>query len=285
MGKGTQASHYRGYVVTTPIFDTPMRLLVLESTALREKAIKSFSKHKLALEPLIKALEKKTFACYEDADNEYFRLTQRKEMRLFTSMATIIETVYEKWPPGRRSKATKPTRTSAFTVEVSTDVNPAAYDEYLQNESSFVLISNILDAEPANLLKIYKGQHKAETSFRHFKSPSLASVIYLKNPNRIKALTMLLSFALLIRAVIQYRMRDGLQKHFVTNHDDVIRAGWAGRKLEAPTFQLLYEHSINCKYERIKLDEYIFDWPSNETKLLVIPLLALLGYTLVSLLE
>ena len=285
LGTGKQASHYRGYAITEPIFGTPMRLLVLESSALREKAELSLEKHKAALAPLIRALEKKTFACYEDADKEYLRFTKQKEMRLFTSMATITETIHEKWPPGRRSAATKPTVYSVFTLGISTDINPEAYAEYLQNESSFVLISNVLDADPAHLLKIYKGQHVVETSFRHLKSPSLASVIYLKNPKRIEALTMLLSFSLLIRAIIQYRMRDGLQKHQELNPNDDIRAGWAGRKLENPTFHLLYEHAINCKYERVARDEYIFDWPNVETKWLVLPLLELMGYTLVSIFE
>jgi len=285
VGTGKKASHYRGYAITESVLGTPMRLLVLESSSLREKAAKSFEKHKEALRPLIKALEKKTFACYEDADKEYFRLTQKKEMRLFTSMATITETLNEKWPPGRRATTTKPKITSKFTVKISTDVNPEAYIKYLQNESSFVLISNVLDKDPLQLLKIYKGQHVVETSFRHLKGPSLASVIYLKNPKRIEALTMLLSFSLLVRAIVQHRMRDGLQKHLENNPNDIIRAGWARKRLEAPTFHLFYEHSINCRYERIKADEYTFDWPNVKTKEVVAPLLMLMGLSISSVLD
>ena len=285
LGSGKNASHYRGYALTESIYGTPMRLLVLESSALREKALNAFEKQEKKIAPLIKALEKKTFACYEDANDEYFRFTQQKEMRLFTSMASITETVHEKWPPGRRTPMTQPKITSKFTVEITTDINPIAYTQYLQNESSFVLISNVLDKEPAELLKIYKGQHVVETSFRHLKSPQLASVIYLKNPIRIKALTMLLHFSLLIRAIVQYRMREGLQKHLEANPKDIIRAGWGGKKLVAPTFQLLYEHSINCKYERINNDDYTFDWPSAETKALVTPLLKLMGLSISSILS
>lgn len=284
MGTGKKASHYRGCIITESIFGTPMRLLVLESSSLREKAVNSFEKHKDALTPLIKALEKKTFACYEDADNEYFRFTQQKEMRLFTSIASITETVHEKWPPGRRTSATKPKITSKFIVEISIDINPEAYTQYIQNESSFVLISNVLDKDPAELLKIYKGQHVVETSFRHLKSPQLASVIYLKNPKRIEALTMLLNLSLIIRAIVQYRMRDGLQKHLEANPKDIIRAGWGRKKLEAPTFLLFYEHSINCRYERISKEDYTFDWPNAETKALVVPLLTLMGLSICSIL-
>jgi len=282
---GKDASRYRGCTIIETIFGTPMRLLVLESTALREKAEKSVKKQQDALKPLIKALEKKTFTDYDDAEDAYFQFTQRKEMRLFASSVFITETLRKKWPPGRRSADAKPTVTSIFNVEISVHINPYAHTQYLQNESSFVLISNLLDASAMDLLKVYKGQHVVETSFRYFKSPCLASVIYLKNPKRVEALAMLLSFSLLIRAIIQYRMRNGLQKHMETNPKSAIRAGWSGRKLEHPTFHLLYEHAFNCKYERIAQGEYVFDWPNAVTKTLVLPLLQLMRYSIASILE
>lgn len=81
-------------------------------------------------------------------------------------------------------------------------------DKYLQKASCIVLISNVGEEEQGDteLVRIYKGQQVVENSFRELKSPSMASVIYLKNPDRIRALSMLLSLSLLIRAVIQYRI-------------------------------------------------------------------------------
>jgi hypothetical protein len=154
------------------------------------------------------------------------------------------------------------------------------------NESCIVLISNITDETVTDrtLLETYKGQHVVENSFRQLKGPNMASVIYLKNPKRIQALTMLFSFSLLIRALIQYRLRDGLKKHEAENPDVPIRAGWNGRPLKNPTFKLLYEQSINCYYERDGHNEYSFIWPHMEAQRIVESLLDLMGLSVSTLL-
>ena len=131
---------------------------------------------------------------------------------------------------------------------ISQKEKEAEYD--LRKNSRIVLISNVGEEVAGNrkLPQTYKGQQVVENSFRELKSPSMASVIYLKNPERIQALSMLLSFALLVRAIIQYRMREGLKKFKEKHPGEVLRAGWGGRNLERPTYKLLYEHSANCYF-------------------------------------
>jgi len=288
ISKGKKASSYRGVSFIEPVFGSSMRLLVLESSTLIAKAEQSLEKAKANLEPLIKTLEKKVFACHADAEKEYNRFAKLKELRLFNCKVEILHSTKEKWPPGRRSVSTKPTITEIYQVKVmDIEFNEERRAQHMQNESTFVLISNLTEhcTTDEELLKIYKGQHIVETSFRQLKSPSLASVIYLKNPTRIQALTMLLNFSLLIRAIVQYRMRSGLKTHFEENPTATISAGWAGRPLVNPTFKLFYEHSINCKYEHVQRDEYRFMWPSVEIKELVLPLLELMGLSPASILQ
>ena len=119
-------------------------------------------------------------------------------------------------------------------------------DEYLKKASCIVLISNVREEEQEDieLVQIYKGQQVVENSFRELKSSSMASVIYLKNSERIKALSMLLSLSHLIRSIIQYQMREGLKEFNNENPGVKLRAGWGGRTLENPTYRLLYEHSV-----------------------------------------
>ena len=117
------------------------------------------------------------------------------------------------------------------------------------------------------------------------KGPQLAPVIYLKSPARIKVLHMLLTFSLLLRALIQYRLREGLKGFEEEHPEEAIPAGWGGRPLKAPTFKLLYEHSVNCCFERESLGRYSFAWPSAETRARVEPLLKLMGLSLASILR
>ena len=283
------ASTYRAKSFTENIFGSPTRLIVLESTSLITKAETSLAKAKENVKPLVATLEKKEFICPADAEKEYARFSALKELNLFCHEAKILEITNEKWPRGRRSKETKPTITKSYRVRITyLEFDDERRKEYFQSESTLVLISNVLAEAKTDkqLLEIYKGQHVVENSFRHLKHPSVASVIYLKNPKRVEALTMLLHFSLLVRAIIQFRMREGLKSHNEEHPDVPINAGWNRRALKNPTFKLFYEQSINCYYERkTGYDEYRFNWPNVETKEVVAQLLALMGLTILTILQ
>ena len=91
---------------------------------------------------------------------------------------------------------------------------------------------------------------------------------------------MLLTFSLLVRALIQHRMRESLDAFREANPEAEIRAGWGGRELRNPTFKLLYEHTFTCFYECESTGSYSFAWPNYETRQKVEPLLGLLGFSL-----
>jgi hypothetical protein len=149
-----------------------------------------------------------------------------------------------------------------------------------------VIISNVFDElSGKDLLATYKGQQIVENSFRQLKQPQLASVIYLKNPKRIKALSMILSFSLLIRAIIQYRIRDGLRVFKQEHPNGKLYVGWNGRELTSPTYKLLYEHAFDCYFEREDADLYSFAWPFVESKERVGTLLWLMGLDVLDLIE
>jgi len=206
---------------------------------------------------------------------------------LFDCNVIIQKESQEKWPRGRRRADTKPKVIETYRLHVDKIVkSEAAYTEFLHRESCLVLISNVItDLSDEDLVKTYKGQQVVENSFRMLKSPQLASVIYLKNPKRIEALSMILTFSLLLRALIQYRLREGLKAFKEEHPGEKIYAGWGGRPLEAPTFKLIYEHSINCYFERESWQRYSFAWPSVETKNRVQPLLMLMDLSLEQLLK
>ncbi|MCL1809459.1 MAG: IS1634 family transposase [Clostridiales bacterium] len=287
LGSGKKASSYRSQSFSGPVCGGPVRLLVLESSALMAKAELSLEKEAAKLGPIVKALEKKTFACREDAEKEYGRFEKLKELKLFSCTAKIQEETLKKWPRGRRNAATRPTVAQTYRVKAEkVGRDEEACLRHVRNESCFVIISNITDKTTTDreLLETYKGQYAVENSFRQLKGPSLASVIYLKNPKRIQALTMILSFSLLLRALIQHRLRAGLAKRQKDCPGEPVYAGWNGRELKNPTFKLLYEQAANCFYEREKLGEYSFIWPHAEAQYIVGSLLLLMGETVGSIL-
>jgi len=285
LSEGEKSAKYEGISYIETVCSHPMRLLVVKSSNLIEKAEKNIEKQEEKLMPLIRKLEKKTFACHEDALVECTNFFN--ERKLFNATTKIECTIEEKYPRGRRKKGTTPVIKEKYKIIVEKlERNQEACRIFTQNESSFVIISNVLDnMSDRDLLATYKGQQIVENSFRLLKHPQLASVIYLKKPVRIKALTMILSIALLIRAIIQYKLREGLKKFKVEHPEGKLMVGWNGRELKAPTYRLLYEHSIECYFERESMGKYSFSWPYCESEERVGTLLWLMGLNVLDLIE
>lgn len=286
--EGKKAASYRGQCFQEEVCGATMRLLVLESSALKEKASAALEKCRAVLDPEIKKLEKKGFLCQADAEEEERRFKSLPCTKLFECQCAIEKERKERWPRGRRKAGAVPQIEESYRLKVrEVSVKEKEGEEYLQKNSCIVLISNVGEEEAGDqdLLRIYKGQQVVENSFRELKSPCMASVIYLKNPKRIQALSMLLSLALLVRAIIQYRMREGLKKFEEENPGVKLRAGWGGRPLENPTYKLLYEHSVNCYFEKEALGVYSYAWSSIETRERVESLLNLMGIKLEELIE
>lgn len=286
MGKfhsGEKAATYRGYCFEEEVCGAPMRLLALESSILKEKAMTSLERIRMELEPEIRKVEKKIFLCQADAEEEIRRFEKLSCTGLFHCKFRVEKEVREKWPRGRRKAGTVPRIEERYHLKSEEIlVKEKERDEYLQKASCIVLISNVWKEEQGNieLVRIYKGQQVVENSFRELKSPSMASVIYLKNPERVKALSMLLSLSLLIRAIIHYRMREGLKEFNNENPGVKLRAGWGGRTLEKPTYRLLYEQRVNCYFEKEGAGVYSYAWSSVETRERVETLLNLMKITL-----
>ena len=63
------------------------------------------------------------------------------------------------------------------------------------------------------LIAAYKDQQKVERGFRFLKDPMfMASTLYLKSPQRIMALMMVMTLCLLVYAALEYRIREALKQ-------------------------------------------------------------------------
>ena len=277
---GKAASQYEAVGFTADVFGFATRLLVIRSSSLAAKVDQQIAKERLGAAELAAELEKKSFKCLPDVEAEWQRFCQNRKTRLFIGQYQVETVVEDKWPRGRRGPDTQPVGTqTSYRIKVTELAeNPQQAGLFRQTESCFMLISNVEAAvSDRDLLGIYKGQQVVENSFQLLKEPCLASVIYLKNENRIRALTMLLDMALLVRSLIQYRMRQGLRTYEAQNPKRPLKAGWGKKKLEAPTFKLLFESCRNNDYLKTGPDTYSFDFHSTDNEFQVTTLLNLLG--------
>jgi transposase len=101
-----------------------------------------------------------------------------------------------------------------YQIEGALASSIAAREAFVAQQRCFILATNALDDRtlpPQALLEGYKGQHHAECGFRFLKDPRfLASSLYLKKPERIMALLMVMTVCWLVYTALEYRIRKGL---------------------------------------------------------------------------
>ena len=89
------------------------------------------------------------------------------------------------------------------------------------------------------MLEGYKGQQHAERGFRFLKDPRfLASSLYLKKPERIMALLMVMTVCLLVYAALEYRIRQALQGH------DATFPNQKGQPIQHPTARWVFQYFV-----------------------------------------
>jgi transposase len=112
----------------------------------------------------------------------------------------------------------------------------------VDQHSCFILATNELDEAqlPApEVLAGYKGQARAERGFRFLKDPQfLASSLYLKKPERIMALLMVMTVCLLVYAALEHRIRTALKEHAATFPDQ------KGKRIQTPTARWVFHYFV-----------------------------------------
>jgi len=112
----------------------------------------------------------------------------------------------------------------------------------VDQQSCFILATNELDEAQLSaqaVLDGYKGQARAERGFRFLKDPQfLASSLYLKKPERVMALLMVMTVCLLVYAALEYRIRHTLHEHEATFPDQ------KGKPTQNPTARWVFHYFV-----------------------------------------
>jgi len=166
-----------------------------------EKELKQF--HKLC---------KKRFACREDAEQALDEFTQTLRLTCIEEMACVAQPVYS--GKGRPKTGQQPERYEyQLTGLVAT--SPENVEQARAHTGVFILATNDCGDELTmqELLDTYKSQQNVERGFRFLKSPEfLVSSLFLKKPERIEALLMVMTCSLMIYAALEHRIRSALKQ-------------------------------------------------------------------------
>lgn len=156
-------------------------------------------------------LAKKQFACATDAQKAMSEF--QSQCQLLSFEQSEIRQVPEFAGRGRPKKDEDPTGYH-YKIEANpfTDLEKVKLAKL--KVGMFILATNdteSTDLDMAALLEHYKSQQKVERGFRFLKSPEfLTSSIFLKKPQRIEALLMIMTLSLMVYAGLEHKIRQEL---------------------------------------------------------------------------
>jgi transposase len=216
---------YRYHEVASTYGGVPQRWVVIYSEARQRRVMPTVDKYvrrQSETEPrAFKALCRTTFACAAEAQQALETCKQRVQATQLAGGTIRLVSQY-----GKRGRPA--TTTTAETVRYVVEgalASSLAYRQTVRDpKRGFILATNALDAQvlpTQEVLTGYKSQSLPERGFRFLQDPRfLASSLYLKKPERIMALLMVMTVCLLVYAALEYRTRQALvlQRDFVTSH-------------------------------------------------------------------
>jgi transposase len=190
----------------------------------------------------VKALKKlcsSTFAC--EADARQALATFEQDLQATCLSASSVRTTPRYGIRGRPRHGMQPDQL-VYQIDGALASSLVTRQALIAQHSCFILATNELDntqLPPQEVLAGYKGQGRVERGFRFLKDPQfLASSLYLKKPERIMALLMVMTVCLLVYAALEYRIRKALKDHEATFPDQ------KGKRIQHPTARWVFHYFV-----------------------------------------
>jgi transposase len=234
---------YRYHVVPASYGGVAQRWVLIYSEPRQPQAQRTVDKQWLKQSDReVKAFQtlcRTAFACEADAHQALAHFADDLQAT-FLHDSTICSTPQYK-KRGRPGPGAQPDQIVYHIVGALTS-RIAARQARVDQHSCFILATNELDEVQLPALEVlagYKGQAYAERGFRFLKDPQfLASSLYLKKPERIMALLMVMTVCLLVYAALEYRIRRALQEHSATFPDQ------KGKRIQTPTARWVFHYFV-----------------------------------------
>jgi transposase len=232
--KNRKPAFYSSFETAVTLYGRIYRALVVHSDALDKRKTKKLDKAiKEDLTELAKiktSQEKISYACLPDAQAAVERLPKGTFHRF---VAQVLQKVrYTKGRP--KADGTQKIAGTTYCLSLEIERDEAAIARAAQKAGCFVLISNTLRDEPEaedsrQLLLTYKDQGYVERNFGFLKDDAIVNSLFLKSPERIEALGLILVLSLLVWRLMERTMRLSLKQKRSTV------TGWDKRQTSRPT--------------------------------------------------
>jgi len=251
--KNRPLAFYKTSEQTVELYGEKYRAVVVHSTANDKRKQKSLTKQleksQKKLKTQLKPYLKRSYCCKDDA------LAEKKEvMAIRTRYHTVKATVAEKviYKKGRLKKGEKrKVDTIKYYLKVDIEDDTSAAELKEKEYGCFIMLTNIpkpipneeamYDYTAKQILQYYKEQSYMEKNFSFLKDDRIVNGLFLKKPEHIEVIGMILVIALMIWRLIEHEMRKSLK------NEAIQVAGWDNKPTHRPTAFMLtvkFKHII-----------------------------------------
>ena len=169
-------------------------------------------------------LRQQEFACQADAEAELER--QLKTLPIWLRVTSQLR-VRSHYPgKGRPAKQIPPLR-QTWHVAATVTRDDEQWEREVERRARFIVATNVLepqDLSDEETIRTYKAQSTVERGFAFLKDPLfLASSVFLKKPERIMALSLIMVLCLLVYRLAEWRLRQELARTHQTVPDQLRR--------------------------------------------------------------
>lgn len=238
-------------------YGTPLKMAVCYSESLektkRETVKKRANKELQDLEKLTKRIEKRSFACREDAELEIQKLQNQDLAKIkYHQIQLSIDEVTTK-RRGRPSKNPDSDITSyAYNLIITIQPNAEKIENAIIRECIFVVVSSKTSMSAEAILREYKTQSAVERKFQFLKSPQFVNALYVDSPKRVEAIGYLMLILMLILSVAEYVVRRELKAENKT----IIGPGKI--KMSKPSLLAIYRIFFSVVVSTVTIDKKVY---------------------------
>jgi transposase len=208
------ATSYKVSERTVTLYGNHYRAVVIHSSSQDQRRQQRFAREiassRTTLAAAVGEATKQDYFCRADAE------AAAEKVRALQSSYYAVEVVIEERPtygPGRPSTH-KPRAVKAwrYRLQVTLHERCEVIARKMQEAGCFVLLTNVptqgeMAHRAGEVLRAYKEQHGVEQNFAFLKDPVIVNSLFLKKPERIEALGLVLLLALLLWRLVERALR------------------------------------------------------------------------------
>src|SRR5215216_489012 len=234
--KKRPGTFYNVYEGAVTLYEQPYRAVVVQLSAQDQRRLKRLDRELQAsyttLRAAVRAAAKQEYFCRADAEvaAEALRAVQTDYPQV--EVAVEERPQYGKGRPSMRQP--RVVKAMRYGLQPTLTERSAHFAKKRAEAGCFVLLTNtptagILAHRAADVLKVYKEQHGVEQNYGFLKDPVIVNSLFLKKPDRIEALGVVLLLALLVWRLMERSMRAHVDTTGTT------LTGWDKKETERPT--------------------------------------------------